>query len=110
MRRGSRLIVAGSLVSAGFALVAKTRLLAEEAAHFFHVGAGATGISGGLSFALIGAGHLVGISVGMAMLARPGDRLVDPAADPDRAALPGRPRRSASTVFRAATCASSAPA
>ena len=41
-----------------------------------------TGISGGLSFALFGAGHLVGISVGMAMLRRPAHRLGDPAADP----------------------------
>jgi putative OPT family oligopeptide transporter len=33
---------------------------------WFRAGAGATGISGGLSFALLGVGHLVGISVGMA--------------------------------------------
>ncbi|HEX9954027.1 MAG TPA: oligopeptide transporter, OPT family [Allosphingosinicella sp.] len=68
-QQGLRLIVFSSLVAAAFALVAKTRLLAEEAAAFFRVGSGATGISGGLSFALIGAGHLVGISVGAAMLA-----------------------------------------
>jgi putative OPT family oligopeptide transporter len=65
--KGLRLIVLSSLASAGFALVAKTRLLAEEAAAFFKVGASSTGIAGGLSFALIGAGHLVGISVGAAM-------------------------------------------
>ena len=66
--RGLKVIVAGALAAAFFALVAKTRLLAEEAAHYFHAGTASTGISGGLSFALIGAGHLVGISVGMAML------------------------------------------
>ena len=33
----------------------------------FRAGAGATGIRGGLSFALMGVGHLVGLSVGMAM-------------------------------------------
>jgi putative OPT family oligopeptide transporter len=68
-QQGLRLIMFSSLVAAGFALVAKTRLFAEEAATFFKVGTGATGIAGGLSFALIGAGHLVGISVGAAMLA-----------------------------------------
>ncbi|KQM65552.1 peptide transporter [Sphingomonas sp. Leaf17] len=66
---GLRMIVAGTIVSAGFAILAKTKLVVEEAALFFRVGAGATGISGGLSFALIGAGHLVGLSVGIAMFA-----------------------------------------
>jgi len=68
-QKGLRLIVVGSVSAAAFALIAKTRLFAEEAAHFFNVGTGATAIAGGLSFALIGAGHLVGLSVGMAMLA-----------------------------------------
>jgi putative OPT family oligopeptide transporter len=67
--KGLRIIILGSLVSALFTLVAKTRLVAEEAAAYFKAGAGATGISGGLSFALAGVGHLVGISVGMAMFA-----------------------------------------
>jgi putative OPT family oligopeptide transporter len=67
--KGLRLIMVSALASAGFALVAKTRLLAEEATAFFKVGASSTGIAGGLSFALIGAGHLVGISVGAAMFA-----------------------------------------
>jgi putative OPT family oligopeptide transporter len=66
--KGLRLIILSSVASGAFTLVAKTRLLAEEAAHYFKVGSSSTGISGGLSFALIGAGHLVGISVGMAML------------------------------------------
>jgi putative OPT family oligopeptide transporter len=65
--KGLRLITFSALVAAAFTLVSKTRLFAEEAAHYFRVGSGATGISGGLSFALIGAGHLVGISVGAAM-------------------------------------------
>ena len=66
--RGLRLIVLSALVAAGFALLAKTRLVAETAAAFFRVGPAATGLGGSLSFALIGAGHLVGLSVGMAML------------------------------------------
>ncbi len=67
--RGLGIIVVNALVSAGFAILAQTKLVAAEAATWFRVGAGATGISGGLSFALLGAGHLVGISVGMAMFA-----------------------------------------
>ena len=67
--RGLRVIVWAAIASAGFAILTQTRFVAAEAAVWFRAGAGATGISGGLSFALIGAGHLVGLSVGMAMLA-----------------------------------------
>ncbi|MES2420878.1 MAG: oligopeptide transporter, OPT family [Pseudomonadota bacterium] len=67
--RGLGIIVVNAVVSAGFAILTQTKLAAAEAATWFRVGAGATGISGGLSFALLGAGHLVGISVGMAMFA-----------------------------------------
>ena len=67
--RGLRLIVVNAIVSAGFAILTQTKVVVAEAAAFFRVGAGATGISGGLSFALIGAGHLVGLSVGLAMFA-----------------------------------------
>jgi len=67
--RGLRVIVVNAIVSAGFAVLTQTRLVAAEAALWFRAGAGATGVFGGLSFALLGAGHLVGLSVGMAMLA-----------------------------------------
>jgi len=66
--RGLWVLVWGSLASAGFAILTQTKLVAAEAATWFRAGAGATGISGGLSFALLGVGHLVGISVGMAQL------------------------------------------
>ncbi|HWT11731.1 MAG TPA: oligopeptide transporter, OPT family [Allosphingosinicella sp.] len=97
--KGLRLIVVSALAAAFFTLVAKTRLLAEEAAAFFHVGASSTGISGGLSFALIGAGHLVGISVGMAMLAGLviGWWIVLPILT---GGLPGSAEEVATTVFR----------
>jgi putative OPT family oligopeptide transporter len=68
-QKGLRLIVVGSVSAAAFALIAKTRLLAEGVEHYFHIGTSSTAIAGGFSFALIGAGHLVGLSVGMAMLA-----------------------------------------
>lgn len=67
--RGLKLIVVNAIASMGFAILTQTKIVVAEAAHYFRVGAGATGISGGLSFALIGAGHLVGLSVGLAMFA-----------------------------------------
>ena len=65
--KGLSVLVWTGLASAGFAILTQTRLAAAEAAVWFRAGAGATGISGGLSFALMGVGHLVGISVGLAM-------------------------------------------
>ncbi|WP_242096330.1 oligopeptide transporter, OPT family [Sphingomonas sp. CROZ-RG-20F-R02-07] len=67
--KGLRVILLGSLVSAGFALLAAMKLVASEAAKNFRVGAGASGVSTSFSMALIGVGHLVGISVGAAMFA-----------------------------------------
>lgn len=65
--KGLRMIVLGSLTSAGFALLAAMKLAAAEVATTFRVGAGASGASTSLSMALIGVGHLVGLSVGIAM-------------------------------------------
>jgi putative OPT family oligopeptide transporter len=65
--KGLSVLVWNSLASAGFAILTQTRLVVAEAATWFRVGPGATGINGGLSFALVGVGHLVGISVGAAM-------------------------------------------
>ena len=66
--RGLKVIVVNALASAGFALVTRMKLAAEEGALFFKAGAGSTGIIGGLQFALIGAGHLIGLTVGIAIL------------------------------------------
>src|SRR5882762_9929643 len=66
--KGLRMIIVGSLTSAGYALLAAMRLAAGDIAIAFRVGAGATAASTSLSMALIGVGHLVGLSVGMAML------------------------------------------
>ena len=65
--RGLWVIIWGSLASAGFAILTQTKLVVTEAALWFRAGSGATGISGSLSFALLGVGHLVGLSVGLAM-------------------------------------------
>ncbi|MBE7249027.1 MAG: oligopeptide transporter, OPT family, partial [Actinomycetospora chiangmaiensis] len=64
---GLRILAWNGLASAGFAALAQTRLVLDNAAAWFRVGAGATGVAGNLSFALIGVGHLVGPSVGAAM-------------------------------------------
>jgi putative OPT family oligopeptide transporter len=63
---GLKLIIMSSLAAGAFTLVSKTRRLAEEVGYFFHIGGSSTGVAGGLSFALFGAGHLVGLSVGVA--------------------------------------------
>src|ERR1700733_12352070 len=68
-RQGLAAIMVNSIASAAFFALSQTRLVVDEAAVYFRVGAGATGISASLSMALVGVGHLVGISVGMAMLA-----------------------------------------
>jgi putative OPT family oligopeptide transporter len=67
-REGLMAVVYGSLASAGLALVTAMRLAADGAQGFFRLGAGATGYSFSFSIALFGAGHLVGISVGAAMV------------------------------------------
>jgi putative OPT family oligopeptide transporter len=67
-RKGLAVLITSSVAAIVYTVVAKTKLLAEESSLYFKVGPASTGLSGGLSFALVGAGHLVGISVGMAML------------------------------------------
>src|SRR5690242_17265403 len=68
-RQGLVAVILGSVASAGLAIVAGTRIIAGEVTGFFRIGATAsTGYNIAWSLALLGAGHLVGLSVGMAML------------------------------------------
>jgi putative OPT family oligopeptide transporter len=67
-RAGLRVITTSSLVAAGYALIGATRIFATELSRYVRLGAGATGMAFGLQLALVGAGHLVGLSVGMALL------------------------------------------
>ena len=67
-RGGMRMILTGSLVAAGFSLLASLKVLSNSVAGAFKVGSGATMYGASLSMALIGVGHLVGVSVGVAML------------------------------------------
>ena len=68
-KRGLAAMIAGSLLSAAYPLLAKMKLVAETVTGTFRVGAGATTLSAGLSLAYVGVGHLVGLAVGLAMLA-----------------------------------------
>lgn len=67
-REGLAAIVLGSVASAGLAIAAATRVVAAGVTRFFPIGGGsASGYDIGFSLALLGAGHLVGLSVGLAM-------------------------------------------
>jgi len=68
-KAGLSAVIWGSLASALFAAFAAAKLMAGEVAIYFRAGQGATGIGASSSLALIGAGHLMGITVGIAMLA-----------------------------------------
>lgn len=67
-KRGLVAIMWAAVVSGGFFLLSKMRVLADTASTTFRVGAGASAVSASLSMALIGVGHLVGMAVGIAML------------------------------------------
>ena len=67
-KRGLAAMIFGSLVAAAYPLLAKMKLVAEDATGTFRIGSGATTLSAGLSMAYIGVGHLVGLAVGLAML------------------------------------------
>jgi putative OPT family oligopeptide transporter len=68
-REGLMAVIYGSVASAGLAILTSTRIAAGSVSGFFRVGATAgSGYDIAFSLALLGAGHLVGLSVGMAML------------------------------------------
>jgi putative OPT family oligopeptide transporter len=68
-REGLRAVILGSVASAGLAVVPATRVAAATVGGFFRLGtAASSGYDIAWSLALVGAGHLVGLSVGMAML------------------------------------------
>jgi putative OPT family oligopeptide transporter len=68
-REGLKAVVLGSVASAGLAIFTSTRIAAGGVSGFFGLGRGImSGYDIAFSMALVGAGHLVGLSVGMAML------------------------------------------
>ena len=70
-RAGLLAIVVGSVSSAAFAVVVATQVFAGDVAQYFRIGyrQATTGYDFSLSFALFAVGHLVGLWVGVAMLA-----------------------------------------
>ncbi|MCU1700380.1 MAG: oligopeptide transporter, family [Mycobacterium sp.] len=67
-KRSLRAIIVGSLAAAGFSLLAATKVILSDIAVYFRLGAGGSTIGASLSLALIGVGHLVGVTVGFAMI------------------------------------------
>lgn len=67
-REGLIAVIIGGFASAGLAIITATRIAAGQITDFFRVGTASTGYDVAFSLALVGAGHLVGLSVGMAML------------------------------------------
>lgn len=69
-REGLIAVIYGALASGGLALLVATRIAAGEFQRFFGIDGNAqSGVDMGWSLALAGAGYLVGLSVGVAMLA-----------------------------------------
>jgi putative OPT family oligopeptide transporter len=68
-REGLFAVIYGAVASAGLAILSATQIAAAEIAGFFRITTtAASGYSIAWSLALFGAGHLVGLAVGMAML------------------------------------------
>lgn len=71
-RAGLWVVIWGAVVSAVYALGVSAKAFAGEAAKFVSLpaslGGGATGVGVGMQFALLGAGHLIGLAVGLAQL------------------------------------------
>lgn len=67
-KKGPMIVLWGAVVAAGLQAVTFTGAASATLTKYFRVGLGATGLDLGWSLALVGAGHLVGLSVGIAML------------------------------------------
>ena len=69
-RAGLLAVLWGSIVAAVFAVIVQTQIFAADVAQTFRIGrrGSVSGYDFFLSFALLGIGHLVGLSVGIAML------------------------------------------
>ncbi|WP_409019707.1 OPT family oligopeptide transporter [Brevundimonas vesicularis] len=71
-RSGLWVVIGAAVASAIFGFLAAARVFAEQTAAFFRLpaalGGGATGIGFSMQFALLGAGHLIGLAVGLTQL------------------------------------------
>ncbi|CAM3266725.1 Peptide transporter [Sphingomonas antarctica] len=66
-RAGLRTIVMGSVAAVGYSLTAAMGLTASAITKWFRIGPVGTGVDFGMQLALVGAGHLVGRAVGLAI-------------------------------------------
>jgi putative OPT family oligopeptide transporter len=67
-RAGLIAVIWGGISSFVFAAITATRVFAGEIDYYFRAGTSASGIGFSLSLALLGAGHLIGLAVGIAIL------------------------------------------
>ena len=71
-KSGLWVVVGAAVASAFFGFLASARVFAEQTAAFFKLpaalGGGATGFGFSMQFALLGAGHLIGLAVGLTQL------------------------------------------
>ncbi len=67
-KRGLHVILVGALSAAAVSLLANMKVIGSSISGAFRVGVGGTMVGASLSLALIGVGHLVGITVGIAMI------------------------------------------
>ncbi|WOP19099.1 oligopeptide transporter, OPT family [Raineyella sp. LH-20] len=67
-KRGLKVIIVGAVSAAAFSLVSAFKVISNSVATAFRIGSGGTIVGASLSMALIGVGHLVGITVGVAMI------------------------------------------
>src|SRR5439155_24720618 len=69
-RAGLLAVLWGSIVAAVFAVIVATQIFASDVAQTFRIDrrGAVSGYDFSLSFALLGIGHMVGLSVGIAML------------------------------------------
>jgi putative OPT family oligopeptide transporter len=66
-RAGLWVLIAGAVAATFYAILAATKLAAAEVSGYFKAGAASTGLGGSMSLALMGVGHLCGLTVGIAM-------------------------------------------
>ena len=67
-RLGLVALTVGAITSAVYAAIVATQVFTDEVSGYFRIGNSSTGFGVGMSLALVGAGYLIGISVGLAIL------------------------------------------
>ena len=68
-KKGLIVLTISAIASAVYALVVSARVFADTLQGYFRIGGSATGFGIGMSLALLGAGHLIGLAVGLAIFA-----------------------------------------